>query len=108
MWASEVCEPLSWHVVCVLLCLCTFLGRGLEPWSDSQRGQWHLKGLRSTDYLSIEAENCSGEDWLGSSLSKDRALSLEMSGHKGQEPRDMLEPSGLYPWASGELSLWGI
>lgn len=67
-----------------------------------------LKGLRSTDDLSVEAENYSGEVWPGSSLSKDRALSLDMSGHKGQEPRDLLEPSGLHPWASGEISLWGI
>ena len=33
------------------------------------------KGLRNTDDLSIEAENCSGEFGLESSLSKDRALS---------------------------------
>lgn len=67
-----------------------------------------LKGLRSTDYLSVEAENCSGEVWPGSSLSKDRAWSLEMSGHKGQEPQNLLEPSGLHLWASGELSLGGV
>ena len=67
-----------------------------------------LMELRSTDYLSIEAENCSGEVCWGSSLSKDTVLSLKMSGHKGQKPGDSFEPSGLYPWASGELSLWGI
>ena len=83
--ACNVCEGVSVCVcVCVCVCACArahacvcvhFPGERPEAFIRFSKRSVVPKGLRNTDALSTEAENCSGEAWLESCLSKDRALS---------------------------------
>ena len=64
--------------VCAHACVCVcvhFPGERPEAFIRFSKRSGVPKGLRNTDALSTEAENCSGEAWLESCLSKDRALS---------------------------------
>ena len=62
--------------VCVCVCVCVhFPGERPEAFIRFSKRSVVPKGLRNTDDLSTEAENCSREAWLESCLSKDRALS---------------------------------